>query len=439
MIGRLAVVLFTLLLAGPAGAVDVKPLNAVPGVTVWFAEDHNIPIIALSVSLPAGASYDPSGKSGLAALAANLLDEGAGGLSSDAFQSALAAKGIRLDVDCGRDYTVVSLVTLSANAREAFRLLALALSKPRFDPEVVARTKIQMLQAMQLAREDPSAVAEKGFYSLYFGPYIYGRPITGDPASLSSITGQELHAFAATHWVRGGLKISVAGDTNAATLTTLLHSTFGDLPEATPIVPSAPPRVGAPGLHLLTMNVPQPAVFFGLRGPLRSDQDFLAAMIANYILGGGETSRLTTDLRERRGLTYDVSTDLVPYRRAGLILGTVATQRDSVRSTIAALRTTMSRFATEGPSDREVADAKQYLNGSFPLLFTSEADIAAQLNVLQQDGLPLDYLTRRAGLINAVSPADVRRVARRLFDPSKMTIMVAGSLPSASTEPADSP
>ena len=439
MIRRLAALLFVLLLVEPAGAVNVKALDAVPGVPVWFSEDHGVPMIALTASFPAGSSYDPSGKAGLAALAASMMDEGAGNMSADAFQAALAAKGILLNVQCGRDYTVVSLVTLTANAKEAFRLLTLALSKPRFDPDVAARVKVQMLQAMDLAHQDPADVAEKGFYSLYFGPYTYGRPIEGEPRGLSSVTPQDLHAFAAAHWVRGGLKIAVAGDANEVNLIALLRSTFAGLPAAAPPVPLAPPRVGAPGLHFLPMDVPQPAVFFGLRGPLRNNRDYLATVIANYILGGGETSRLTTEVREHRGLTYDISTEVVPYHRAGLVTGAVATRSDAVRRTVTLIRSTMSRFATEGPTDREIADAKQYLNGSFPLAFTSNADVAVQLNVFQQESLPLDYLGRRADLINAVSPADVRRVARYYFDPTKMTIVVAGTLPSANTEPADSP
>ncbi|HUO99490.1 MAG TPA: pitrilysin family protein [Rhizomicrobium sp.] len=433
----LPALVFALLVAAPASAVNVKRLDAVTGASVWFAEDHGVPMIALSASFPSGSSYDPSGKAGMAALAAAMMDEGAGGLSSDAFQAALAVKGIRLEAKCDRDYTVVTLVTLSSNAKEAFRLLALALNKPRFDPETVARVKIQMLQEIQAAREDPAAVAEKGFYSLYFGPYTYGRPVGGDPAGLSSISAQELRAFASNHWVRGGLKIAVAGDAGAAAIAALLKSTFAGLPETAPSLPPPPFRAGAPGVHTLPMDVPQPAVFFGLPGLQRSDKDFIAAMVANYILGGGDTSRLMTDVRERRGLTYDVSTELVPLRRAGLLLGTVATRRDAVRRTIALVRNTMTRFASEGPTDREVTDAKQYLNGSFPLSFTSDADIAAQLNVFQQEGLPLDYLARRADLINAVSSADVRRVARRLFDPARMTIVIAGTLPTVNTEPAN--
>jgi zinc protease len=117
----------------------------------------------------------------------------------------------------------------------------------------------------------------------------------------------------------------------------------------------------------------------------------------------------------------------------------VQTRRSAVRQAITVVRETMRKFAADGPSPQELADAKQYLNGSFPLSFTSNADIAAQLNVFQDLGLPLDYLGRRAGLIAAVSLADVRRVAKRLFDPDKLTIVVAGSLPTGNTEPADSP
>jgi zinc protease len=438
MNGRLAAVFLALLFVAPAGAVNVKPVDAVAGVPVWFSEDHGVPMIALTASFPAGSSYDPSGKTGLASFAASLLDEGAGNLSSDAFQAALAAKGIQLDVHCDRDTTVVTLVTLSANAKEAFRLLGLALTKPRFDGEAVNRVRTQMLQGDDFAREDPADVAERGFYSLYFGPYTYGRPVDGEPRSLAAITPQDLHVFASTHWVHGGLKIAVAGDANAATVTALVRSAFGNLPSTTPPLPSAPPRVGAPGLHILPMDVPQPTVIFGQRGPLRSDRDYMAAMIANYILGGGETSRLATDVRERHGLTYDVSTNLVTWRRTGLLLGSVATRRDAVRRTIALVRDTMKRFAEEGPTDEELAEAKQYLNGSFPLSFTSDADIAAQLNIFQQQGLPLDYLNRRADQIKAVSIADVRRVARQYFEPSRMTVVVAGTLPSANTEPADS-
>lgn len=429
-----------LLVLVPADAAKVKPVSALPGVTVWQVEDHTIPVIALSASLPAGSAYDPPGKSGTAALAAYLLNEGAERMNSESYQTALAMRGIKLEVFPARDTLTVRLTTLAVNAKEAFRLLGLALSKPRFDPDALTRVRLQMMQALDRGREDPATVADQGFHSLYFGPYTYGRPVDGDTRALASISAQDLRAFAKTHWVRGELKIAVAGDISAAALPALLQSGFAALADTAPPLPPAPVRVGAPGLHILPMDAPQPAVVFGAPGLKRSDRDFVAALVANYILGGaGSGSRLTRELREQRGLTYDVATDLVPYRRAGLLLGGVSSRKSAVRQTITIVRETMRKFAAEGPTAAELSDAKQYLNGSFPLSFTSNADIAAQLNLFQELGLPLDYLDRRAGSINAVSQADVRRVAKRLFDPDRLTIVVAGSLPTGNTEPLDSP
>ena len=440
MMRRLSAFLFVALalITGEAQGAEVKALpDAVPGAQVWIAEDHTLPMIVLVASFPAGSAYDPTGKGGLAAFAGELLEDGSGNLNGDAFHAALSARGIHFEVETGRDYTTVTLMTLTQDAKEAFRLLGLALSRPRFDGAAIARVREQMIQELALNSEDPMAVAERGFYTLYFGPYTYGRAVGGDRHGLQAITPQDLHGFAVTHWVQSGMKIALAGDTGADTAAELLDAAFGDLPEEAPPPPTVPPRVGAPGLHVLKMEAAQSAIFFGLPGLARSNPDFIAAMIANYILGGGEASRLSAEVREMRGLTYDVSTALVPYRRAGVLVGAVATRRQSVRRTIASVRDTMQRFAAEGPTDRELVNAKLYLNGSFPLSFASNADIAAQLNAFQQADLPLDYLDKRAGLINRVTIYDVRRIARRLFDPSKMTIVVAGSLPPPKAEAGD--
>ena len=433
MTARRAIALFAVLLAAlaPARASAVKALTAVDGAQVWFAEDHTVPMVALVASLPAGSTYDPSAKAGLAAFAASLLDEGAGNLDSAAFQTALANRAIRLSVEPGRDCMTVSLSVLSANAKEAFRLLGLALAHPRFDNEAVTRVRIQTLQQVEQDKGDPEAAAENSFYSFYFGASPYGHPIDGDAHGLATITPGDLKTFAGSHWVRGGLKIALVGDIDAATAASLLKLAFAALPAGAPPLPPAPVHLGAPGLHIVAMDVPQPTAFFALPGPLRSDPDFLTGYVASTILGGGGfSSRLTQEVREKRGLTYDVSTDLVPYRRAGILLGEVATQTDDMRQTLAAVRDTMRKFAAEGPTAQELDDAKAYLNGTFPLTFASDAGLADQLNEFQQMGLRLDYLDKHADQIDAISIEDVRRVARRLCDPAKMTVVVAGSLPS---------
>lgn len=188
-------------------------------------------------------------------------------------------------------------------------------------------------------------------------------------------------------------------------------------------------HVGQPGVQVVAMGVPQPTVIFGMPGFLRSDRDFLAGYVANYIVGGGGfASRLTDQVREQRGLTYDISTSLDDYRRAGVVTGEVATKRVSVRQTIDVIRTTLRDFTANGPTDKELADAKTYLTGSFPLAFSSNVDIAAQLNTFQRAGLPVSYLKKRNDLMNAVTSDDVKRAAKRLFNPDAMTVVVAGSL-----------
>ena len=420
---------FALVPLAPAFAVDVQTMQPAKGEEVWFVEDHTVPMIAISAAIPAGSAYDPQGKGGLAAFAAALLDEGAGNMRSTAFQTALSNRAIRLSASPERDYLIVSMVTLSSHAKDAFKLLGLALAHPRFDDDAVARVRAQIISGLNQEEEDPSSVAAKGFYKLFFAGHAYGHSVSGDAASVAAITAPDLKSFAASHWVRSGLLVAVSGDVDPATLKSLLASAFGALPAKAPPPPPWVSHMGDPGVHVIAMPIPQPTAVFGLPGILRKDKDFIPAYVANYILGGGGfASRLTQDVRVARGLTYDIDTALEPYRRGGLVIGEVASKKGSMRDTIDVMRATMKKFVDEGPTDKELADAKTYLTGSLPLAFTSNVGIAAQLNAFQMAGLPVDYMQKRNDLINAVTRDDVKRVAKRLFNPDKLTIVVAGSV-----------
>lgn len=428
--------LCALAFAGAARAADVKALRAPRGEQVWYVSDHTLPMIAMSAAIPAGSAYDPPGKDGLASFAADLLDEGAGTMNANAFHTALGNRAIRLSVSIERDYLVISLVTLTDNAKDAFRLLGLALSKPRFDADAIARVRAQMLASIAQDDEDPPTVAAKAFYRAYFHDHAYAHSVGGDAQTIDGITQADLKAFAAGHWTRGDLRIAVSGDVDAATLTQLLASAFGRLPATTPAPTAWPAHPGQPGVQVVAMPVPQPTVVFGLPGLLRNDRDFIAAYVANYILGGGGfASRLTDEVRVKRGLTYDISTSLDSMKRAGLVAGEFATKQQSVYPAIAVVRDVLKNFAESGPTDKELADAKTYLTGSFPLAFSSNVGIVAELNGFQQVGLPIDYLQKRNGLIEAVTAADVRRAARRLFNPRAMTIVIAGTPQGAVARP----
>jgi zinc protease len=385
-------------------------------------------MIALEAALPAGSAYDPVGKPGLANFAAELLDEGAGTLNTTAFQTALSNRAIRLTVTPDRDYLIISLVTLADNAKDAFQLLGLALSHPRFDADAIARVRAQILASLAQQDEDPASVAGKGLYRTFFHDHPYAHPIGGDVASVSAINAGELKRFAASHWVSRGLKVAVSGDVDEEALAMLVKSAFGGLPAS--VFPSLPgvSRPGQPGVSTIAMAVPQPNLAFGLPGMLRSDPDYVPAYVANYILGGGGSSRLTNEVREKRGLTYDISTSLEMLRKSGIVLGEVATKKGSVKQTIAIIHDTLREFRENGPTEKELADAKTYLTGSFPLAFGSNVGTADQLSIFQRAGLSVDYVQNRNTLINAVTLDQVKHAARRLFDPAKLTLVVAGSL-----------
>jgi zinc protease len=432
----LACAAFAIAIAAPqlARAVDVKVVPAAKGEEVWFVEDHTVPIVAMSAALPAGSVYDPQGKDGLAAMAAALLDEGAGKMNSNAYHAALADKAIQLSVSPSRDYAVIRLVTLAENAKEAFELLGLALAHTRFDADAIQRIRAQMIESIKQGEQEPSSVAGKEFARRFFAGHPYGHPVSGDIDTLAAINQNDLRQFARTHWVKNGLKIAVSGDVDEATLKGLLGAAFDAIPATRPAPPPNVMRLGAPGIHVVPMPVPQPTIEFGLPGILRADKDFIPAYIANYILGGGGfSSLLMKEVREKRGLTYGIDTDLSTYSKAGIFVGQVATKKESVKQTIDVVRHVMSGFIEKGATAAELRDAKTYLTGSFPLAFDSNTGIAAQLNAFQRVGLAPDYISKRNDMIEAVTLGDIKRVAKRLFNPAKMTIVVAGAFPDGKT------
>jgi zinc protease len=427
-----------LLVCAPALAAPVA-LHVDRGTQVWFSEDHSVPMIAFVFSLPAGSAYDPADKPGLAAFAGALLDEGAAGLDSRAFHRALSDRAIRLSVTPDRDALIVSLVTLSKDAPEALHLLSLALSRPRFDSGSLTRVRVQMTQKLRQEGENPSLVARRAFLRAFFNGHVYGHAVDGDAAGLAAVTSADLHNFAHSHWVRGGMKIAVAGDIAPVTLTRLLKTALKPLPAAPPHPLPVVGKLGAPGLHYAAMPAPQPVVVFGLPGIMRNDPDFLPGYIANYILGGGGfDSRLTHQVRIKHGLTYNIATRILSFRRASVMMGEMALRADTLKPTLAAVRSTLAAFAADGPTDKELADAKTHLIDALPLTFSSDVGTAAQLGVFQREGLGIGYISERNTLIQAVTIDAVRRAAKRLFTPTHLTILVAGAVKVRKTAPSAS-
>ena len=409
-----------------AAATEIQRVVSPGGVEAWLVEDRSVPVVSLSFSFAGGAALDPEGKEGLAELVSGLLDEGAGGMDSRAFQQALEDVAASLRFSAGLDRFDGTLRSLSAHRDRAFGLLRLALAAPRFDEEPVERIRAQLVAALESRKDDPRRIARRAWYAAAFDGHPYARPVSGSPESLRAIAREDLARFARDRLVRGGLAIGAAGDVSAPELARQLDRTFGALPAQG--APSAlPEAVFSPGrLTVVRKPVPQSVIVFGQAGLKRGDPDYYAAYVMNHILGGGSSSRLNAELREKRGLVYSVYSYLNPLDRAGLVMGGLGTANAQAGAALALVRSEWRRLAEEGAAARELADAKTYLNGSFPLRLDSTGDVAAMLTAVQVNRLGIDYLDRRASLIDAVAAADVKRLARRLLDPDALTVVVVG-------------
>jgi zinc protease len=399
------------------------------GIEAWLVEDKSVPVVSLEAAFTGGAATDPAAKPGLANLTASLLDEGAGPYDSQAYQTRIEDIASSIRFTASHDDLTASVKTLSEHAEAAFELLRLALAEPRFDPDPVARVRSSIVVSLARKGENPNAIASRLWWKNAFAPHPYAQPSDGTPEGVEAVTVDDMRRFMKERIARNVLTIGVVGDITAARLAPLLDATFGALPEKAAPAALAEASADRGGVTLLVKKpIPQSVVAFGQPGLKRDDPDWYAALVMNYILGGGGfTSRLTTEVREKRGLAYGVYSYLAPLDHAGVLLGGVATQNSRVAESIDIIRQEWWRMHDSGPTEAELDGAKTYLTGSFPLQLDSTDRIAAVLVDVQQNKLGIDYLDRRNALIDGVTLADVKRVANRLLQPAALTFVVVGA------------
>ena len=424
------VLLFSLaLFSGAAHASGIVEVTSPGGITAWLIEDHTLPLIAVDFHFEGGTALDPEGQEGRANLAMDLLDEGAGDLDSHAFKSRVEDLSVRLDFEASHDAVGGTMRTLSANADKAFDLLRLSLTSPRFDPAALERVKSQVAAELREDEEAPRVIADRIWWRTAFPDHPYGRRSAGTLETVAKLGADDLHRFVAERFARNNLILGVVGDITPERLKALLDATFGALPaHAAPVTVAETAAVDEGALYVVNLPIPQSVVMFGERGIKRDDPDWYAALVMNEILAGdGLTSRLTAEIREKRGLAYGVSAGLSPLRHAGVLYGRVATRNDRVGDTLQILRTEWARFRDDGPTQAELDAAKKYLIGAFPLSLDTTSRLAALLVSLQVEKLGTDYIAHRAAALSAVSVDDVRRIAKRLLDPERLRIVVVGA------------
>jgi zinc protease len=320
-----------------------------------------------------------------------------------------------------------SLRTLTENQGEAFDLLRLAVTAPRFDAPDVERMREQTLSGLRRSTTSPNDLANERWWAVAFAGHPYARPPRGTLESVPAITVEDLKNFVRKTFARDTLKIGIVGNIDAAAAGKLVDHVFGGLPAKgalSPVANASPQGLGQK--IAIDLDVPQSVLMIGGAGILRKDPDFMTAFVLNHILGGSAfSSRLYKEVREARGLAYSVYSAVMPLDYAALFVSATATRSDRTDQTLEVMQAEIRKLAETGPTEEELAKAKSFLIGSYALRFDTSTKIAQQLVQIQLEDMGIDYIDKRNSLVEAVTLADVKRVARRLLD-ANMLVTVVG-------------
>jgi zinc protease len=416
----------------PHRFLNIQEVTSKGGIKAWLVEDPAVPIMTMEFAFEgAGAALDPADKQGIAQLASNTMDEGAGDLESHAFQKLLADNTIGFSFESDRDHFYGTVKTLTKSRDLAFKLTALALTKPRFDAEPVERMRQANLTRIRSAMSDPDWMAARLMNDLAFRGHPYEQNSGGTLTTMQNITPDDLRNFVKTRLTKDRLRIAVSGDITAKELGPALDRMFGDLPAGgtLPEVPDTTIQNGGQ-MILYKKDIPQTIIEIMQPGIGRDHPDYFAYKVMNHILGGpGFTSRLRDEVREKRGLAYGIDSATVLMDHAkGLSIST-STVTEKTAEVLGLIKKEIGNIKLTPVSDKELADAKSYLIGSMPLALTSTKAIAGMMLGLQLENLPSTYLDTLDQKIEAVTKEDILRIAQEVLQPDKLTIALVGKPP----------
>jgi zinc protease len=420
--------------AGPPPASPTHPAPVAErqvltnGVVLLTLPRPYLPMVSMQVEVAAGSAYDPPDLPGLANLTAALLDEGTATRTATEIAEALEFMGATLSITCDQDSVTLSLQILKRDLATGLDLLSDILLHPAFRATDVERIRAQSRAALLEEEEEPEEVANKAFRRAAYGNHPYGHPVDGDLDSLARITIGDLRRFHARFYRPDTTIVATVGEITAKETAAALTVRLGGwaAPKSPPpAIPTPPPT--APSRVTIQRDFTQSTIIMGHAGLRRDAPDFFPALVMNHILGGGGFgSRLTTELREKRGLVYSVVSGFDIAQERGLFAVQLATKNRSASEAEAAVRAQLQHMRDDGVTEQELSHAKAYLTGSFPLRLDSNGKLAAYLLFMERHHLGLDYLQRFPALVDAVSRDQVATAARHYLDPDGLIVVVVG-------------
>ncbi len=402
------------------------------GLPVWIVEQHEVPVASIALVIRSGGSADPAGQFGLASLTAAMLDEGAGSHDALALADAIDYLGASIGTGAGFDASTVSLYTPVSRLGAALDLLADVATRPAFADKELERLRTERLTSLMQIRDNPPAIGATAFPRLIYGEtHRYGTGLAGTPATVAALTGADLRAFHAAHYQPNNAQLIVVGDVTPDGVMASLEKSFGSWKAsqaaASPVPAFTAPKAGARTIYLIDKpGAAQSIIRIGWAGVPRSTPDYYAIQVLNTILGGSFTSRLNTNLRETHGYAYGAGSNFDMRVGPGPFMAAANVQTDKTSESVTEFFNELTRIGTV-PAE-ELEKAKNYLALSFPQDFETTQDIAAKLAEQVIYNLPDGWFDGYMAKIQAVTPADVSRVAKTYITPDTFAVVVVGDL-----------
>lgn len=402
------------------------------GAKVYFVENRGLPILDVSVDVPAGSAFDTDAKSGLAAMTNGLMRLGAAGMSEDEIARRLADVGAQMSNRFDSDRGGLFLRTLSDAKRrnQALEVMAGVLSAPEFSATIVEREKSRYVSALKEADLTPDSRVNREFYRLAFGKHPYSLRSSGEVDSVGGLQSDDLKAFHRKHYAAAQAVVAIMGDVTRKEAEAIAEQLTRGLPKSDgqrlviPEVQSLPAAV----TRMVEHPASQSHIMIGAPGIRRDDPDYFTLFVGNYILGGGGfVSRITEEVRQKRGLAYSAYSYFSPLRERGPFVIGMQTRRDQAEQALTVVRNTLREFIDKGPTPEEVIAAKQNIIGGFPMRIDSNRKIQDYLALIGFYDLPADYLETFVANIERVTAADIKAAFARRVDPDRLVTVVVGA------------
>jgi zinc protease len=431
---RLQHIVLVALLGAAVGAYatpQIQHWQSASGAKVLFVENHDIPMLDIAVSIAAGSSADAADKAGVANMTHHLLDLGVEGMGEDDISRGLADIGALLGGSVDQDRAAVTLRTLGSTAErdQALGIMARVLQHPTFSESILVREKTRLIAALKEAETKPESIADKALQRAVYGVHPYSLPVSGDAESVEKITVQDVQNFYRSHYAARNAVVAIMGDATRAQAEFIAQQLTAQLPAGgtAAILPDEPAKIAA-SEQRIAHPATQSHILIGAPGMSRTDPDYFALYVGNHILGGGGfTSRLMEEVREKKGMAYSVYSYFIPLKQPGAFQIGLQTKKEQADEALQLVRKVLADFITQGPTEKELLAAKQNIIGGFPLRIDSNSKIIGYLSVLGFYDLPLTYLDDFTRNIERVTVAQIRTAFQRRINPSAMATVIVGA------------